>query len=137
MRAVRVLVAVLVVLVVAAPAAAASDVRATLSARPSSPVADTPWRYVITVKDSQGRALRAKARLQILLGNVVVGCWKRTGMTACEGAGSGTWISFTGKRAGTLTWPAQSVGVTLTFQATVVANGRSLRLRVPVRVRAP
>ena len=137
MSSVRVALLACIALVLVAPAAAANPVRATLSASSTMPVADTPWRYVITVKDRQGKALRAKARLQILLGTAVVGCWKGTAMAACEGASSGTWISFKGKRVGTITWPAQSVGVTLTFQAVVVANGRSLRLRVPVRVQTP
>lgn len=128
---------IVLVLAVVAPAGAANHVRATLTASSTMPVAGTPWRYVITVKDRRGRALAARARLQILLGNAVVGCWKGTAMAACEGAGSGTWISFKGRRSGTLTWPAQSVGVTLTFQALVVTSGRSLRLRVPVRVQAP
>lgn len=133
----RVLLVCLAALVAVAPAAAASPVRATLSASSTMPVAETPWRYVITVKDREGTPLAAKARLQILLGNVVVGCWKRTAMVACEGASAGTWISFKGKRTGRLTWPLQSVGVTLTFRAIVVAHGRSLRLRLPVRVQAP
>lgn len=138
MSGVRVLVVCVVfVLALAAPAGAASDVRATLSASSTMPVAGTPWRYVITVKSRQGRALAARTRLQILLGNVVVGCWKGRAMAACEGPYAGSWITFTGKRTGTITWPAQSVGVTLTFQAIVVTGGRSLRLRVPVRVQAP
>jgi hypothetical protein len=138
MSAVRVLVAcVALVLALVAPAGAASDVRATLRASSTMPVAETPWRYVITVKDRQGRALPARARLQILLGSTVVGCWKGRAMAACEGPTAGTWIAFKGKRTGTITWPAQSVGVTLTFRAVVVTAGRSLRLRVPVRVQAP
>jgi hypothetical protein len=131
------LVGLVLVFVLVPPVGAANPVRATLKASSTEPVADTPWRYVITVQDRRERAVRAKARLQILLGNVVVGCWKRVAMAPCQGATAGTWISFTGRRAGTLTWPAQSVGVTLTFQVIVVADGRSLRLRVPVRVQAP
>ena len=133
----RALLACIALLVLVAPAAAANPIRATLSASSTMPVAETPWRYVITVKDRQGKALRAKARLQILLGTAVVGCWKGTAMVACEGSSSGTWIPFKGKRTGTITWPEQSVGVTHTFQAIVVANSRSLRLRVPVRVQTP
>lgn len=129
--------ACIVALVAAVPAAAAGPVRATLTASSRTPVADTPWRYVITVRDRSGKALEARARLQILLGDLVVGCWRGSAMAPCQGAGSGTWISFKGKRAGTITWPAQSVGVTLTFQAIVVAKGRTTRLRVPVRVQSP
>jgi hypothetical protein len=54
----------------------------------------------------------------------------------CSGASAGTWISFKGKRSDVLTWPAQSVGIKLTFQAVVVADRRTLRLRSPVTVQA-
>jgi hypothetical protein len=127
-------------LAVAATASAANSpnpVRATMSTTSTTPLVDTPWRYTIVVKDRSGRPLQAKARLQILLGTLVVGCWKRTAMTQCSGATAGTWIPFTGKRTGVLTWPAQSAGIKLTFQATVVAAGRSLKLRAPVTVKLP
>ena len=75
-------------------------------------------------------------RLQILLGSLVVGCWKGTSMTQCTGSGSGTWIAFKGIRTGVLTWPNQSVGVKLTFQAVVAAGGSIVRLRAPVTVKA-
>ena len=123
--------------VLVAPASAANPVRATLKASSTMPVADTPWRYEITVDDRQGKAVKATARLQVLRRNVVVRCWKGRAMAPCKGASSGTWIPFIGKRTGTVTWTQQSVGIPLTFQATVIANGRSLRLRIPVRVQAP
>jgi hypothetical protein len=128
------------VLAVAATASAANSpnpVRATMSTTSTAPLVDTPWRYTIVVKDRSGKPLQAKARLQILLGTLVVGCWKRTAMTQCSGATAGTWIPFKGKRTGVLTWPAQSAGIKLTFQATVVAAGRSLKLRAPVSVKLP
>jgi hypothetical protein len=128
------------VLAVAATASAANSpnpVRATMSTTSTTPLVDTPWRYTIVVKDRSGKPLQAKARLQILLGTLVVGCWKRTAMTQCSGATAGTWIPFKGKRTGVLTWPAQSAGIKLTFQATVVAAGRSLKLRAPVSVKLP
>lgn len=137
MTPVRALLVLLAFVVVVAPASAANPVRATLKASSTMPVADLPWRYEITVNDGQGKAVKAKARLQILRRNVVVSCWKGRAMAPCKGASSGAWIPFTGRRTGTVTWAMQSVGMTLTFQATVVANGRSLRLRIPVRVQAP
>jgi hypothetical protein len=125
-------------LTVAAAAEAVSDpVRATMATSSKTPLVDTPWRYTIVVKNREGRPLPAKARLQILLGKVVVGCWKHTAMVACTGANAGTWIPFKGKRTGVLRWPAQSAGVTLTFQAIVVSGSRSLRLRAPVTVQLP
>jgi hypothetical protein len=124
-------------LVLATPAAALAPVRATLSTSATQPLVDTPWHYTIIVRDRAGKPLAARARLQILLGTIVVGCWKKTAMVPCSGATAGTWIRFKGKRRGTLRWPAQSAGVKLAFQATVVAAGRSVRLRAPVRVRLP
>jgi hypothetical protein len=121
----------------AASAAALNPVRATMATSSTKPLVDTPWRYTVVVKNPAGEPLAAKMRLQILLGTTVVGCWKGTAMTACSGANAGTWIRFKGKRTGVLSWPAQSAGVKLTFQAVVVAASRSLRLRTPVTVQLP
>jgi hypothetical protein len=135
MRLLVVLVAVM--LTATATAAAANPVRATMKTSSTKPLVDTPWRYTITVQDQAGRPLAAKVRLQILLGTLVVGCWKRTAIVPCSAATAGTWIAFKGKRTGVIRWPAQSAGVKLTFQATVVAMSRSLKLRAPVRVQLP
>jgi hypothetical protein len=124
---------VLLLSLVASAVAATPAVRVAMTTSTTKPLVDSPWRYTITAKRS-GKPVVAKARLQILLGSTVVGCWKRTAMVPCQGATSGTWIRFKGRRTGTLTWPAQSIGVRLTFQATVVAGGRVLRLRAPVTV---
>jgi hypothetical protein len=111
-------------------------VKATLTAETTRPVVDEPWRWTVVVKDADGKPLRAKMKLQILFGTLVVGCWKRTAITQCTGTSPGTWIAFRGKRTGTLTWPQASVGQKLTFRALVVAGGRTLRLRVPVTIQA-
>jgi len=141
MRDVRLLLVFVAALAVATSAGAAnpspSPVRATMSTASTAPLADSPWRYTIVVQDRGGNPLRAKARLQVLLGTLVVGCWKGKAMAPCSGAAAGTWIPFTGKRTGVLTWRARSAGVRLTFQATVVAAGRSLKLRAPVTVKLP
>ena len=129
--------ATLAALALTATASAVNPVRATMTTTSTRPLVDTPWRYTIVVKDRAGKPLAAKARLQILVGTLVVGCWKQTAIVQCSGANAGTWIPFKGKRTGVLTWPAQSAGVKLTFQATVVAAGKSLRLRAPVTVRLP
>ena len=63
----------------ASAAAVVNPVRATMSTSSTTPLVDTPWRYTITVKDQAGKPVAAKVRLQILLGTVVVGCWKATG----------------------------------------------------------
>ena len=126
-----------VMLGVAATAAAATPVRATMSTSSTKPVVDTPWRYTITVKDRAGKPLVARVRLQVLRGTRVVGCWKRTAIVQCSGATVGTFIVFTGKRTGTIRWHARYVGPKLTFQATVVTEMSSLKLRAPLKVQLP
>lgn len=137
MKRVRFLVVALAALALAATAGAANPVRATLTTSSTQPLVDTPWRYTIVVKDRAGKPLAAKARLQILAGTLVVGCWTQTAVVHCSGANAGTWISFTGKRTAVISWPAQSAGMKLTFQATVVAAGKSLQLRASLTVRLP
>jgi hypothetical protein len=138
MRDVRLLVVLAVLaLTVVASATAASPVRATMSTSSTKPLAETPWRYTVVVKDRAGMALAAKMRLQVLSGSTVVRCWKRTRLVACRNAGAGTWISFKGERTAVLRWPAQVAGMKLAFQAIVVSGTRSLRLRTPVTVQLP
>jgi hypothetical protein len=120
------------VLAFAVSAAAANPVTARMTTGSAKPVVDQPWRWTVTVKNAAGKPAKAKMRLQILLGSTVVGCWKGTAMTQCAGANAGTWIVFKGRRSGVLTWPVQSVGIKLTFQAVVVTETRTLRLRSPV-----
>ena len=125
------------VLALAASAAAASPVRATMTTSSTQPLAGTPWRYTIVVKDRAGKPLVAKVRLQLLRGARVVGCWKSTAMVRCSGAHEGTWISFRGKRIGVIVWPARSAGVKRAFRGTVVAGTQALTLRAPLTVRLP
>ena len=114
--------------------AATPAVKARLATTTSTPVVDETWRWTVVVKDGKGRPVAAKMKLQILFGTLVVGCWKQTAITQCTGTSPGTWILFKGKKTGTLTWPQASVGQKLTFQALVVAGGRTLKLRAPVTV---
>jgi hypothetical protein len=123
-------------LLVALPAQAAAPIRATLTTSTTTPVVDQPWRYTVTARSAAGKPLRAKVKLQLLLGRTVVGCWKGGEMAQCFSSSTGDWIAFRGTRAGTLRFPAQSVGVALTFRATVKALGQSRLLRAPVTVKA-
>jgi hypothetical protein len=132
-----VLAAIVALALTATAVAGINPVRASMTTTSTQPLVDTPWRYTIVVKDRAGKPLAAKARLQILVGTLVVGCWKQTAIVQCSGATAGTWIPFRGKRTGVITWPEQSAGAKLTFQATVVAAGRSLKLRAPVTVHLP
>jgi len=132
----RLVVVAVVVLALASSAAAASPIRATMTTSSAKPVVDQPWRWTVTVKSAAGKPLAARMRLQILLGATVVGCWKNGTMAQCLDGSLGQWISFKGKRSGVLTWPAQSLGVRLTFQAVVKAERQIRKLRAPVTVQA-
>jgi hypothetical protein len=133
---VRILAMLVTVLVLALPAEAAAPVRATLTTSTPTPVVDQPWRYTVTARSAAGKPLAARVKLQLLLGRTVVGCWKGGEMTQCFDPAAGDWIAFRGKRSGVLRFPPQSVGVRLTFQATLKAQGVLRKLRAPVTVRA-
>ena len=132
----RVLWIAALVLVLAVPASAAAPIRAKLTTSGPRPTVDQPWRYTMTVRSAGGVPLAAKVKLQLLLGQTVVGCWKGGEMVQCFSPTAGEWIAFKGKRTGILRFPAQSVGVALTFQATVKASGQVRRLRAPITVQA-
>jgi hypothetical protein len=128
-------VVLLTAVLAAAPASAAQPgVSAKLTASAKAPAADEAWRWTVTVRNAAGDPMRAKLRLQVLLGGVVVGCFKAGAMAPCSGAAAGDLVPFTGRRTGVIRWPAQSRGVELTFQAIVVAASKTMRLRVPVKV---
>lgn len=127
---------VLLALALAAPASAASaaSISAKLTTSTRAPVVGETWRYTVVVRD-RGKPVAARMRIQILLGETVVGCWKRGALRQCVEGSLADWISFRGKRTGTVRWTAESIGARLTFQAVVRAGERTLRLRAPVRVR--
>lgn len=129
----RVAALVSLALLLAGPASAAS-VTATLVTTTQAPRVGEPWRYTVTVRRG-AKPVAARMRLQILLGQSVVGCWRNGGLTRCVAGGSGDWIAFRGTRSGVVRWPAEAVGVRLTFRVTVRAAGETLRLRAPVTVR--
>jgi hypothetical protein len=116
--------------------ASATTIRLKLTTSTATPAVDEAWRYTLTVRSASGVPLRARVKLQLLLGTTVVGCWKKGAMRQCSGATAGDWIAFRGKRTGVLRFPAQSVGVRLTFQATVHVQGQTRKLRTPVTVQA-
>jgi len=124
-----------IVLLVAAPASAAAPIKAKLTTSTPTPVVDQPWRYTVIVKSATGVPLAARAKLQLLLGETVVGCWKAGAMVQCFSQTAGDWISFKGKRSGVLRFPAESLGVKLTFQAIVKAQRQTRKLRAPVTVK--
>jgi hypothetical protein len=121
-------------LLLAAPAVAFAPIKARLTTSTPTPVVDQPWRYTVTVKSATGLPLAARMKLRLLLGETVVGCWKGGAMVQCFGQTAGEWIAFKGKRSGRLRFPAQSLGIKLTFQAIVKAQGQTRKLRAPVMV---
>jgi len=132
---VRTLGLALVSLVLATPAIAAAPIKAKLTTSTATPVVDQPWRFTVTVKSATGLPLAGRVKLQLLLGETVVGCWKGGAMVQCFSQTAGDWISFKGKRSGVLRFPAQSLGVKLTFQAIVKAERQTRKLRAPVTVK--
>jgi hypothetical protein len=114
--------------------AAAAPIGVKLTTSTSRPVVGQPWRYTITVRSVSGAPLAARAKLQLLLGETVVGCWEGGAMVQCFSNAGGEWITFKGRRSGVLRFPAQSLGVKLTFQAIVKAQHQTRRLRAFVTV---
>ena len=100
------------------------------------PLVGEPWRYTITVKDRDGSPLAARVRLQVIRGDVVVGCRKEPPSSGARAPRSGKWIAFKGRHTATIAWPAFSVGVGLTFKATILSDTRTLLLGAPVKSRA-
>jgi hypothetical protein len=133
---VRALAAIAAVAALLAAPASAATIGLKLTTSTATPAVDEAWRYTLTVRSASGAPLRARVKLQLLLGTTVVGCWTKRAMRQCSGAAAGDWIAFRGKRTGVLRFPAQSVGVRLTFQATVVVQGQRRKLRAPVTVHA-
>lgn len=131
----RVLAFVGFLLVLAAPATAAAPIKAKLTTTTPTPVVDQPWSWTVTVRSAAGKPLAARMKLQILLGETVVGCWKAGAMVQCTGTSPGDWISFRRKRSGVLRWPVESVGIRLTFQAIVKAQKQTRKLWAPVTVK--
>jgi len=126
---------VVLALLLATPASAVGPIKAKLTTSTPTPLVDQPWRYTLTVKGATGAPLRARAKLQLLLGETVVGCWRAGAMVQCFSQTAGDWVTFKGKRTGVLRFPAQSLGVKLTFQAIVKAQRQTRKLRAPVTVR--
>lgn len=123
----------LLLLLGAAPASAGS-VTATLITSTRAATVGEPWRYTITVR-SGGKPIAARMRLQVLLRERVVGCWKDGALVRCPARSLGDRIAFHGKRTDILRWRAGWAGARLTFRAIVGAGGRTLRLRAPLTVR--
>jgi len=106
----------------------ASMFRAVLHAPTHTPKAGKPWLYSVRVTDPQGRPIRARITMRVLLGGIPVGK-----------VDSGKTFSFVGiwrePKDSPLIWPARSRGRPLTFEALVTARGQTKRLDYTVNVK--
>jgi hypothetical protein len=121
-------------LALAAPASASDPIRVTMTTTTARPLVGEPWGYTITVSAASGRTLPAKARITLLRGMRVVGCVRPRALVRCSTARAGTWIHFRRSRRQTFIWPALGVGRKLTFRATVVVDARKVDLDTAVTV---
>lgn len=130
----RLALAALAAALLAAPATAATPVKATLSVTSRTPAVGAPWRWTVKTT-AAGKPARATVKIQILLGATVVGCWKGGKMQACTGAKAGDPIPSRGTVSRPIAWTDQSRNIALTFQAVVTAGGKTQRLRAQLEVK--
>ena len=106
---------------------AALSFRAVLHAPTIRPKAGKPWLYSVRVTDLEGRPIRARLTMRVLLGGIPVGK-----------VDSGKTFTFVGTwrepKNSPLIWPAQSRGHPLTFEAIVTARGGTKRLDYTIDV---
>ena len=102
--------------------------RAVLRAPTHAPKAGKPWLYSVRVTDLEGRLIRARLTMRVLLGGIPVGK-----------VDSGKTYSFVGTwrepKSSPLIWPARSRGRSLTFEALVTARRQTKRLDYTVDVK--
>ena len=121
-------------LALAAPASASDPIRVTMTTTTARPLVGEPWGYTITVSAASGRTLPAKARITLLRVMRVVGCVRPRALVRCSSARAGTWIHFGRKLRQTFIWPVLGVGQKLTFRATVVVGAQKVDLDTAVTV---
>jgi hypothetical protein len=130
-------------LVAAAPAPGAAPFVATLRAPTHHPKANAVWPITVTARTNAGKALRATATYQFVFNGQVVATRypspKADPKSKCSKAGTcrSSPYPFRGRlRDATVTWPARSAGVALTFRVVVKVQGLGTRnLDYAVRVR--
>lgn len=93
----------------------------TLSASTHRPKTNAPWPIAIEARGPGGRPLRAEVRYRFLFAGSVVA--RRSH------------YRFRGAFHDVIRWPANSVGVPLTFRAVVTTALGTRQLDYPVRVR--
>jgi hypothetical protein len=124
-------------------ASAAPSFVATLKAGTHTPKADRAWPVTVTVRSRSGRSLRATATYQFVYNGQVVATRypspKSDPKSKCskEGTCRRSPYPFTGRfRDPTITWPARSAGIALTFRVVIKVKGMGTKnLDYSVRVR--
>ena len=102
--------------------------KATLHAPTHTPRVNKPWPISIRVTDPAGRPIRARLTMRFLFAGVPVGKVDKGRVYTF----TGTWREPRGKE---ISFPADSRGRRLTFQAVVTARGRTTKLNYWVRPR--
>ena len=102
--------------------------KATLHAPTHTPRVTKPWPIWIRVTDRAGQPIRARLTMRLLFAGVPVGKVDSGRVYTFKG----TWRERRGQE---ITFPAQSRGHRLTFQALVIARGRTVKLNYWVQPR--
>jgi hypothetical protein len=102
--------------------------KATLHAPTHTPRVNTAWPISIRVTDRSGRPVRARLTMRFLYAGVPVGKVDNGRVYTF----TGTWREPKGQA---ITFPAQSRGQRLTFQALVTVRGRTVKLNYWVQPR--
>jgi hypothetical protein len=117
-------------------ASASASATITLTMSSATAVVNQPWRYTVSVQDASGAPVRARLKLQLLVGTRVVGCFRGGAVARCAGSAAGDWIPLRGKWSHAIRFPQRTLGARLTFQAVVQALGQTRKLRASLRVRS-
>ena len=107
-----------------AAAVTTGPVRATLRGANHDPLVKAPWPYSVTVADAAGHPLSGTVDVQFVFGGQVVG--RDTPPT--HPLKNGRWHD-------NLNFPAQSIGIPLTFQVVAHTPAGTVTLNWPVKVR--
>jgi hypothetical protein len=107
-----------------AAAVTTGPVRATLRGANHDPLVKAPWAYSVTVTDAAGHPLTGTVDVQFVFGGQVVG--RDTPPT--HPLKNGRWHD-------NLNFPAQSIGIPLTFQVVAHTPDGTVTLNWPVKVR--
>jgi hypothetical protein len=107
--------------------------KAVLKAPTHHPVVNKPWPISIRVTNLKGKPIAASVHMQVLFNGLVVGQ-----IDEVKTGGPGRVYKFVGtwreKKGDEITWPIDSVGYRLTFQAVVTAKGATKKLNWWIQV---